>query len=140
MRSSFDSLVLFVSFVVKRFYTSAKALSITISLLQELRFDKVGDLIRPFGREDTYAVGKGDLLFGDNRNHVDLALARASTSLAGMLPFEVPYLFQDFGVSHVFRAACRTFTSASATTLSYKPWPNQVCFRGSYLIPLVWAA
>jgi len=50
MRSSFDSLVLFVPFVVKRFYTSAKALWITISLLQEFRFDKVGDLIRPSGR------------------------------------------------------------------------------------------
>jgi len=47
MRSSFDS---FVLFVVKRFCTSAKALSITIPRLQELRLDKIGDLIRPSGR------------------------------------------------------------------------------------------
>ena len=122
MRSSFDSFALFVPFVVKRFCTSAKALSITISLLQERLFYKVGDLIRPFGREDTYAVGKGDLLFGDNRNHVDLALARASTSLAGMLPFEVPHLFQELGVSQVFRAACPRLLQLqqrpSATSLS----------------------
>jgi len=97
MHSPFDSFVLFVpacssdlsacehaqadadrSFVVKRFCTSARALSITISLLQELRLDKVGDLIWSSGGEDPYTVGKGNLLFRDHCNHLDLASERVS--------------------------------------------------------------
>jgi len=84
MRTSFDSLVLFVSFVVKRFYTSAEALSITISLLQEFRFDKVGNLIWPSGREDPYTIREGDLLFGDHCNHIELARERVGALEAAL--------------------------------------------------------
>ena len=48
-----------------------------LELLQELRFDKVGDLIWPAGGgEDLYPVGESDLLFADHRNHIDLACER----------------------------------------------------------------
>jgi len=41
--------------------------------LQELRLDKVGDLIWSSGGEDLYPIGQGDLLLGDHGDHFDLA-------------------------------------------------------------------